>query len=79
MSTLPYTFDDEYTGPRWRFGAIYRRVTFFTAPNDFIVGSGRPHPEFRFGTVDYPRQLSDEEAAAYQLTLVGRYEEAPHL
>ena len=74
----PILYDDEYTGPRYRYGLTYRPLAYGAVPNGYIVFSLRPatadhtaHPErYPHGLVDYPRELTAQETAAYQLTLV---------
>jgi hypothetical protein len=51
--------DDEYHGPRFRYGLTYRPVGLSNIPSGSIVKSDRPHPGFRFGTIDYPFPLDD--------------------
>lgn len=63
-------FDDEYTGPRWTYGCQYRPVWVGSVPSGWIVGSLRESPDFRYGTVDYPRALTDKEIHSYELTEV---------
>lgn len=63
-------FDDEYNGPRWRYGLTFRPVGFGNVPKGYIIGSDRPHKQFRHGTIDYPRELTTEEVAGFELTRV---------
>ena len=56
-------FDDSYTGPRWRYGLQYRPASHANIPKGWIVGSVRPSPMYRHGTVDYTRELSAQEIA----------------
>ena len=63
-------FDDEYEGPRWRYGMTFRPLMIGAQPRDFIIQSDRKHPNFRHGTVDYPRLLTDKEIYDFELTLV---------
>lgn len=76
MARRELLFDDSYHGPRWKYGLQYRPlVTGGGAPDDFIVYSDRSStdPRFRlFGTVDYPRELSDGEIESYQLVPLGQ-------
>jgi hypothetical protein len=66
----PLRYDDEYAGARWTYGLTYRPLSSSNVPRDWILFSDRPHPDFRHGTVQYPRQLTSGEVAAFQLTLV---------
>lgn len=74
MAERDILYDDTYTGPRWRYGLQYRPlVTRGGAPDDFITFSDRSDPAFRlFGTVEYPRELTAEEVASYQLVALGK-------
>lgn len=68
-------YDDTYTGPRYRYGLKYRPVTVANLPKGWIVQSGKKHPDFRlFGTVDFPRQLTEDEVVAFDLEDIGRVE-----
>jgi hypothetical protein len=59
---------DEYDGPRWTYGLTYRPLGLATVPKGFLIGSGREHPDFRFGTIDYPFRLDDFTANQMELT-----------
>lgn len=64
-------WDNEYTGPRWRYGITLRPVNAYTIPHGFILQSGRLHPDYRsFGTIDYPRELDVDECARHDLVFV---------
>lgn len=63
-------FDDQYEGPRYRYGLRYRPVAIGAVPKGWIIGSLRPHPDYRHGTVDYPERLADRVATSYELALV---------
>jgi hypothetical protein len=63
-------FDDKYNGPRWTYGLKYRSVSYGNVPAGWIVFSNREHPDFYFGTIDYPFDL-EELADSMELTLVG--------
>lgn len=64
-------YDDTYVGPRFTYGMSLRPLQYGAQPNDFIVFSLRDHPKYRHGTIQYPRELTDEECRAYELTLIG--------
>lgn len=72
-------FDDTYTGPRWRYGLVYRPLVAGTAnvPRGWILHSDRPHPQLRHGTVDFPRELTPEEVARYELLPLGEEDRLP--
>jgi hypothetical protein len=68
--------DEEYTGPRYTYGLSYRPAGYSHMPDGWIVGSEKEHPAFpSFGTVDYPRPLTDEEVQSFQLDTV--HEQVP--
>jgi hypothetical protein len=73
----PLRYDDTYTGPRWVYGLSYRPLSSSNVPRDWILFSDRPHPNFRHGTVQYARQLTSGEIAAFQLTPFVQDEAAP--
>ena len=61
-------YDDTYTRPRYRYGYLYRPFGFYHQPKGFIIGSYRQLDRyFRYGTIDYPRELTTEETEQYQL------------
>lgn len=66
-------FDDEYRGPRYRYGLIARPPSIGAVPPGYIIGSERKSTDFRFGTIDYPRRLTDEEVYRYELVFVGEF------
>jgi hypothetical protein len=47
-------------------------VGYASVPPGWILRSDRRHPEYRYGTVDYPRRLTDRERRAYELEEVTR-------
>ena len=64
-------FDDEYSGPRWRYGLSLRPIAGGGVPKGFIVYSARPDRRFpRFGTIDFPFVLDSREIAQMDLTPV---------
>lgn len=75
MSKIPprseQIWDVDYTGPRWTYGLTWRSIRNGGVPDGFIIYSHRAaNAPFRFGVVDYPRPLTDEEIEAYHLTLI---------
>ena len=60
-------FDEDYTGPRYTYGMIYRPLQIGAQPKGYIIGSLREHPDYRHGTIQYPRQLSEDEIKSYEL------------
>lgn len=71
MPAQELLYDDTYTGPRFTYGLTYRPLVTGAVPQGWILFSDRPHERYRHGTVQYPRELTAEECAAYELTLVG--------
>lgn len=65
-------YNDTYTGPRYTYGLQYRPADVAHIPAGWILWSEARHPEFRHGTVAYPRPLTDDEIRAFELTLVDR-------
>ena len=62
-----FTFDDEYTGPRWTYGVTIRPVARFNIPEGWIVDSQKENKKYRFGTVDYPFELSQDDLTHYDM------------
>ena len=60
-------FDDIYTGARWVYGLSFRPLGYAGVPVGWIVFSDRKHSQYKYGTVDYPRQLTPEEVVSYEL------------
>jgi len=68
MATI--LFDDEYTGERFTYGLSYRPLAQYNVPDGWIIQSDRRNVRFAFGTVDYPRPLTDQELDRFDLTPV---------
>lgn len=61
-------FDDEYKGPRWTYGLTYRPISIGTIPQGWIIDSQKDHPNFpSFGTIDYPKELTEKEVSSFEL------------
>lgn len=71
-------YDDTYTGPRWTYGLTYRDVGAGT-PKGWVIFSDKKADGFTFGTIDYPRELTQHEVEAFQLTPVAGEAESPTL
>lgn len=67
-------YDDEFTGPRYRYGLHSRPLSPGAVPKGFIVHSDRPHPDFRHGTLDYPVKLPDDRADNFELVFIGEFD-----
>ena len=65
-----HIFDDEYTGPRWTYGVTLRPAIRFAIPEHYICDSQREHPNFKYGTVDYPEPLSRWQLDHYDMIFV---------
>ena len=50
------------------YGMLYRPPGFSTCPKGFVAFND--HPKFRYGTVDYDRELSDDECRAFEMVRV---------
>lgn len=64
-------FDDEYTGTRYRYGLQNRPIGGANIPQGFIIWSDRKNPLYRHGTVDYPKELSEQTVKNFELEFVG--------
>jgi hypothetical protein len=62
--------DDTSAGARWTYGRTSRPLGHVRVPAGRTLGSDRPHPRYRFGTVDYSAPLSPEQADRFELELV---------
>lgn len=61
-------FSDTYKGPRYTYGMRYRPLQIGAQPKGWIIDSQGPATErFRFGTIQYPRQLTADEVKSYEL------------
>ncbi|MEI6870889.1 MAG: LPD5 domain-containing protein [Verrucomicrobiota bacterium] len=69
-------FDKEYTGPRHTYGLRNRPLATGAQPKGWIIDSLREHPDFRHGTVQYPRELTKDELYSYEMEPV-KEAEAP--
>lgn len=68
MKTL---FDNEYAGPGFTYGMIFRPAGIGTVPAGRIVESNKSSLDFPvFGTIDYPRELTEEELYQFELVKV---------
>ena len=69
-----FLFDDEYFGPRYRYGLHSRPLSPGAVPKGFIIHSDRPSDDFRHGTLDYPTKLPDDQAANFELVFIGEFD-----
>ena len=60
-------FDADYTGPRFTYGMRNRPLQIGAQPKGFIIDSLRDSDKFKFGTIQYPRQLTDKEVYDFEL------------
>ena len=64
-------FDDEYSGPRWRYGLSLRPVSAGGVPRGFVVFSDHPDARFpTFGTIDFPFPIDPDVIVQMDLTPV---------
>ena len=71
MATTPaLLFDDKYKGPRYRYGLELQPPVLGKIPDGFILYSYKGHPNFHYGTIDYPFKLSDDVVARNKMTIV---------
>lgn len=64
-------FSEDYRGPRWTYGLLFRPVASCHLPKGWIIGSEGKHPDYKlFGTIQFPFKLSDQDVAAFELELV---------
>jgi len=66
-------FDDEYTGPRYRYGLQFRPLSLGAVPDGWIIWSDRKDPAYRHGTVDYPAMIPQQTADNYELVFMGEF------
>lgn len=69
-------YDDEYTGPRWRYGSLYRPIVPSTIPANmaeaFVILAGRPDTRYpTHGTIVFARELTGRECEHFDLVLLG--------
>ena len=69
MASQTFVVDEEYTGPRWTYGLKFRPMMMGGQSKGFIIGSERVNQAWRFGTVQYPRELTAEELYSFELEL----------
>jgi hypothetical protein len=70
-------FHEDYHGPRWTYGLVHRPFGIAAQPKGHIVGSlNEQHPDYRYGTIDYPFELSGEEIYSYELVFVEAKDES---
>jgi hypothetical protein len=71
MNSSTPIFSDDYTGARYTYGLRNRPLCIGTAPKGYIIGSeGAPTGRARWGTIQYPRQLTPEEIYDFELEVM---------
>jgi hypothetical protein len=70
-------FDSDYTGPRFTYGMKHRPLSIGAQPKGYIIDSYRDSDEFRHGTIQYPRQLTEKEVYDFELTPVEEAKTTP--
>ena len=63
-------FDNTYTGRRWTYGLKYRPLAKAEVQDGWIIQSDKKHPDFSFGIVDYPFELTEEQLQNFQMVSV---------
>ncbi len=64
---MEHIFDDTYTGPRFKYGCTYRPPFNGGAPDGMIIFADKKHPDFDYGTIEYPFELTAEQISRYEL------------
>lgn len=64
------TYDDTYNGLRYTYGLSYRPLAQSQVPDGWIIWSDKKHNDFKFGTADYPFELTSEQIKSFELTPV---------
>lgn len=65
-----YLFDEDYKGPRYTYGLVYRPLQIGAQPKGYIIGSLRDHPDYRHGTIQYPSPLTEDAMESYELEYI---------
>lgn len=60
-------YDKTYEGPRYTYGLQYRPLMVGAQPKGYIADSERDHPDYRYGTVQYPRKLYMTELLNFEM------------
>ena len=64
-------FSADYAGPRFTYGLRNRPLDIGTAPKGYIIGSDGPAVgRARWGTIQYPRQLTPDEIYNFELEVM---------
>jgi hypothetical protein len=66
----PIVFTEDHTGPRYTYGFTNRPPGVGCQPDGAIIGTDADHPNFRWGTRQWPRRLTDHEVYAFELTFI---------
>ena len=68
MSDKPkFVYNEDYTGKRYTYGLVYRPLQIGAQPKGYIIGSLKDSPDYRFGTIQYPRPLTNDELKSYEM------------
>jgi hypothetical protein len=60
-------YDDTYTGCRYTYASIYRPFSELWFTDRWIIWSDRPHPDYRFGTMDTTEPIPAEKVDRWEL------------
>ena len=63
-------YDHTYDGPRWKYGCKFRPPSFATVPNGRIIFADKRSSYYRFGTIEFPFELDEQERQNYELEFV---------
>jgi hypothetical protein len=71
MNAINPIYSNEYNGPRYTYGLRNRPLCMGTAPKGYIIGSeGAAMGRARWGTIQYPRQLTPAEIYDFELEIM---------
>ena len=67
-----FQYTEDWTGPRYKYGYTNRPFAMSHQPKGYIIGSVDelaiiPEKRVRWGTIEYPFQLSEHEVYSFEL------------
>lgn len=68
-------YDKTYEGPRYTYGLQFRPMMLGAQPKGAIADSERSHKDYRYGTVQYPRELNEPELYSFEMERLPRAED----
>lgn len=60
-------YSQTYTGSRYRYALLASPVKPGRVPCGYIINSDKPHPNYKFGTVEYPIKLDDTCLSMFEM------------